>query len=103
MLIEDGRLTLDTRLNEILPQFPEYAERISIQHLLQHQSGLPDYEPLVPLDRQPRIRDRGVVSLLQEVSELDFEPGTSYHYSNSGYALLAVIVETIAGQPFEAF
>ena len=103
MLIEDGRLTLDTRLNAILPQFPEYAERISVQHLLRHQSGLPDYEPLVPLDRLPRIRDRGVVSLLQEVSELDFEPGTSYHYSNSGYALLAVIVETIAGQPFEAF
>ena len=85
------------------PRFPEYAERISIQHLLQHQSGLPDYEPLVPLDRQPRIRDQGVVNLLFEVSELDFEPGTSYHYSNSGYALLAVIVETITGQAFETF
>ena len=103
MLIEDGRLTLDTRLNAILPQFPEYAERISIQHLLQHQSGLPDYEPLVTRDQHPRIRDQGVVTLLFEVSELDFEPGTSYHYSNSGYALLAVIVETIAGQPFETF
>ena len=103
MLIEDDRLTLDTRLNAILPQFPEYAERISIQHLLQHQSGLPDYEPLVPLDRQPRIRDQGVVNLLQEVSELDFEPGTSYHYSNSGYAVLAVVVETITGQAFETF
>ena len=103
MLIEDGRLTLDTRLNEILPRFPKYAERISIQHLLQHQSGLPDYEPLVPLDRQPRIRDQGVVNLLLEVSVLDFEPGTSYHYSNSGYAVLAVIVETITNQAFETF
>ena len=103
MLVEDGRLTLDTRLNEILPQFPEYAERISIQHLLQHQSGLPDYEPLVSLDRQPRIRDQGVVNLLQQINQLDFEPGTSYHYSNSGYAVLTVIVETITGQAFETF
>jgi len=103
MLVEDGRLTLDTRLNEILPQFPEYAKRISIQHLLQHQSGLPDYEPLVSLDRQPRIRDQGVVNLLQQINQLDFEPGTSYHYSNSGYAVLTVIVETITGQAFETF
>ena len=43
------------------------------------------------------------MNLLFEVSELDFEPGTSYHYSNSGYALLAVIVETITGQAFETF
>jgi len=103
MLVEDGRLTLDTRLNEVLTQFPEYAERISIQHLLQHQSGLPDYEPLVSLDRQPRIRDQGVVNLLQQINQLDFEPGTSYHYSNSGYAVLTVIVETITGQAFETF
>ena len=100
ILIEDGRTTLDTRLKKVLPQFPDYAERISIKHLLQHQSGLPDY---VSLDRQPRIRDQGVVYLLQQVSELDFEPGTSYHYSNSGYAVLAVIVETITGQAFETF
>ena len=43
------------------------------------------------------------MNLLLEVSVLDFEPGTSYHYSNSGYAVLAVIVETITNQAFETF
>ena len=103
ILVDEGRLSLETRLSEVFPDFPPYANAISIRHLLQHQSGLPDYEPLVPETQTPRVRDQAVLELLINQSALDFEPGSQYHYSNSGYAVLAQIVEAIAKTPFQTF
>jgi len=103
ILIDEGRLSLETRLSAIFPDFPPYANAISIRHLLQHQSGLPDYEPLVPEAQAPRVRDQAVLELLINQPALDFEPGSQYHYSNSGYAVLAQVVEAIAEMPFQTF
>ena len=103
MLIDEERLTLETPLAEIFPEFPPYAHDIVIRHLLQHQSGLPDYEPLVPIDQFPRVRDQQVVELLITQPQLEFEPGSQYHYSNSGYAGLAMVVARVARRPFQTF
>ena len=82
---------------------PSYAEHITIRQLLQHQAGLPDYEPLVPDGTVPRVRDREVVDLLIQQASLDFAPGSQYYYSNSAYAVLAIIVEEVSGLTFEEF
>ena len=103
LLIDEGKLELDTPLASIIPEFPSYAEDITIRQLLQHQAGLPDYEPLVPDGTVPRVRDREVVNLLIQQSSLDFAPGSQYYYSNSAYAVLAIIVEELSGLTFEEF
>jgi len=103
LLIDEGELEFDTRLASIIPDFPIYADDITIRQLLQHQAGLPDYEPLVPDGTVPRVRDREVVNLLIQQKSLDFSPGSQYYYSNSAYGVLAIIVEEISGLTFEEF
>ncbi|MDX1482644.1 MAG: serine hydrolase domain-containing protein [Woeseiaceae bacterium] len=102
MLIEEGSLTLDTTLGELFPDFHAYAQDITIRELLRHQSGLPDYEPMVPEGAEP-VRDDDVLRLMLETKEGYFEPGSAYRYSNSGYAVLAMIVETLSGHSFAEF
>jgi CubicO group peptidase (beta-lactamase class C family) len=103
MLIEEGGLTLDTTLGELYPGFPGYGSGITIRQLLRHQSGLPDYEPMVPEDATEQVRDADVLSMMATADGGYFEPGTDYRYSNSGYAVLAMIVEKISGKTFAEF
>jgi CubicO group peptidase (beta-lactamase class C family) len=102
-LVEDGRLVLDGRLGDLLPDAPRYAHDVRVRHLLAHTSGIPDYEPLLGSGDGPQLRDHDVLALLHEARSLYFPPGSSWRYSNSGYALLALIVERVTGESFAAF
>lgn len=102
MLVDEGRFTLDSTLAEIFPASGDAAAPITVRQLLSHQSGLPDYEPLVPADGD-QVHDADVLALMLATERLDFEPGSAYHYSNSGYAVLAMIVERVSGQRFADF
>ena len=102
-LVQANRLNLDDHLSQLLPGAPRYAQGITVRQLLTHTSGLPDYEPLLGDDDGPQIVDRDVLSLLQHARSLYFTPGTSWRYSNSGYALLALIVEHVSGESFPAY
>ena len=65
--------------------------------MLQHTSGIEDYEPIYG-DRFPhQVRDAGVVRIISLTEGTYFPPGTKYRYSNSGYAILAVLVERLSG------
>ena len=68
----------------------------TIEHLLQHRSGIPDYEPLVPTDAPEQVRDADVLQLMIEADTGYFPSGSAYRYSNSGYAVLAMIVAMAA-------
>ena len=110
LLVHDARLRYDTRLTDIFPDFPGYGRAIEIRHLLQHTSGLLDYESLMPkpaakitADLIPQIQDIEVLELLKRQKTTKFEPGTRWEYSNSGYVLLGMIVEKASGMPFEEF
>ena len=103
LLAEDGKLSLDDRVRAWLPSLPAVADRITIRHLLTHTSGLIDYEDVIPATLTAQLHDADVLTLLEGQSKLYFEPGTSYRYSNSGYALLALIVGKASGQSFAAF
>ena len=103
LLVEDGVLTLDDPVRRWLRTLPVAAEAITLRHLLSHTSGLIDYEDLLPPDQAHQIHDADVLRLLEREDRLYFPAGSDYRYSNSGYALLALVVERASGQRFAAF
>ena len=110
LLVQDGKLHYEDRLTSIFPNFPVYGREITIRQLLTHTSGLKDYEDLladkyksVPEERIPQITDAGVLELLKSQTATKFEPGTRWEYSNSGYAVLAMVVEKVSGRAFGDF
>jgi CubicO group peptidase (beta-lactamase class C family) len=103
MLVEEGRLNLDDSIRRYFPGFPEFAEAITIRHLLQHTSGIEDYEPLYGNPFPEQILDRGVVEIIGDTEATYFPPGSQYRYSNSAYAILAVLVEDLSGLSFPEF
>ena len=94
---------LTARLRELLPSLPAETDGITVEHLLTHSSGLIDYEDVMPDGLTEQLLDLDVLRLLEGEKRLYFEPGTSYRYSNSGYALLALIVEKVSGRTFRTF
>ncbi|MCI4567397.1 serine hydrolase domain-containing protein [Lysobacter sp. CFH 32150] len=103
LLDEDDRLGLDDPIRKWLPTLPPANETITIRHLLTHTSGLIDYEDVMPATATEQLRDADVLRLLETQERGYFAPGTDYRYSNSGYALLALIVEQASGQSFQSF
>jgi CubicO group peptidase (beta-lactamase class C family) len=103
LLSEDGRLKLDDPVRKWLPSLPKVADPITIRHLLTHTSGLIDYEDVIPETFKPQLHDADVLRLLESQDRTYFKPGSSYRYSNSGYALLALIVERASGRTFATF
>src|SRR5438067_6732434 len=103
ILVEEGQLCLAEHLPKFFPEFPAYGKTISLDHLLTHTSGLPDYEDHIPDGTTIPLSDRDVLFILRQQSKTDFPPGAQFHYSNSAYALLALIVESVSGKTFPAF
>ena len=103
MLQEQGKLFYDQTLKDIFPEFPDYGSKIMIRHLLNHTSGLIDYESLIPDTATIQVLDKDVLSMMMEQDSTYFSAGTKYQYSNSGYAVLAMIMEKISGQSFAEF
>ncbi|HYI11875.1 MAG TPA: serine hydrolase domain-containing protein [Thermoanaerobaculia bacterium] len=103
LLAERGRLQLDDPVKKWLPSLPDAADDITVRHLLTHTSGLADYEDLIDEESSRQLRDLDVLHLLEQEDRTDFTPGTQYSYSNSGYALLALIVERVSGERFATF
>ena len=103
MLVDEGKIGLDDSIRTYFPRFPAFADEITIRHLLQHTSGIEDYEPIYG-DRFPeQILDRGVVEIISNTEGTYFPPGTEYRYSNSAYAILAVLVEDVTGISYPEF
>jgi len=110
LLARDGKLRYDDHLTDFFPEFPAYGMPITVRNLLNHTSGLPDYEdilmrqyPDTPSEKVPQILDAGVLRLLEQQTAGKFAPGTKWEYSNSGYAVLAIIVEKVSGKSFGQF
>lgn len=103
LLAGDGVLTVDDPVRRWLPALPPAADAVTLRHLLSHTSGLVDYEDLLPADQAGQVHDADVLRLLQHEDRLYFAAGSDYRYSNSGYALLALVVERASGQRFADF
>jgi CubicO group peptidase (beta-lactamase class C family) len=103
LLVDRGKLALDDSLSKFFPGFPEYGKRITVKHLLTHTSGLPAYEDLIPQGTTLQLDDLDVLHLLMDTKEPRFKPGEKFEYSNSGYAMLGLIVEVASQKPFHEF
>lgn len=104
LLEKDGKLTLSEPISRFFPQFNRrVADKVRIRHLLTHSSGLLDYESVMNPNQQEQLMDADVLTLIAHKDSLYFEPGTQFRYSNSGFCLLALIVEKVSGQSFADF
>jgi CubicO group peptidase (beta-lactamase class C family) len=112
LLVHDGKLRYDESLTEIFPEFPAYGKTITIRNLLNHTSGLQDYELLMEREEKSggrrwteehQIQDADVLALLEKQSTTLFAPGTKWAYSNSGYVVLGSIVTRVSGKTLGEF
>jgi CubicO group peptidase (beta-lactamase class C family) len=103
LLVEDGKLRLDDPIRKYFPSLPARLDAVTVQHLLTHTSGIIDYEDVMPAGDTAQIHDAGVLQLLEAQDSLYFQPGTKYQYSNSGYSLLALLVQKVSGESFATF
>ena len=105
LAVKRGKLSLDDPMRKWIPEFPPYAQAITVSHLIHHTSGVRDYLVLLSLnghigDVHP---DSDALQLLTRQAALDFAPGNEYSYSNSGYFLLSVILKRATGQSLREF
>ncbi|WP_449426167.1 serine hydrolase, partial [Rhodanobacter lindaniclasticus] len=103
LLAQDGKLSIDDPLKRWLPSLPKVADGITLHNLLDHTAGMLNYEDLMPASYVGQIHDAGVLALLEKEDRLYFPPGSKYRYSNSGYALLALVVERASGMSFSQY
>lgn len=103
LLAEDGKLSIHDKIAKWYPDLTR-AKDISLYDLMSHASGYPDYYPLDFLDRR-MLKSIPLDQLIREYAggKLDFEPGTRWSYSNTGYIILGRVVEKVTGKPFDEF
>ncbi|MCC7054136.1 MAG: serine hydrolase [Gemmatimonadaceae bacterium] len=103
MLMEQGKLALQDPLSKFIPDYPR-GDEITLHHLLNHSSGVTSYTNLVTFRSKTR-QDLSPEEIVESVKHLplEFTPGTQYAYSNSGYALLGMIIEKLSGVSYGEF
>ena len=101
ILKERNKLSYDDKLSKYFPEFPPYANLITIKHLLTHTSGILNHFRLNSY--KPDLKNQDVLEILIRQKALEFKPGDRFEYSNSGYILLAMITEKVSGIPFHEF
>ena len=105
-LREKKLLDYKTKVNQIIKNFP-YAD-ITIEHLLRHQSGLPDYQNIFynknHWNRHKMATNQDVIDVLERLKlDLLYKPGSKYEYNNTGYAILASIIEKVSRQSYKEY
>jgi D-alanyl-D-alanine carboxypeptidase len=104
-LSEEGKLHLDDPISHFLPGTPELAKDVQVRHLLNHTSGLPDMsidaaQAALP---DPFTTAQAIEYYFSTFQALEFEPGETENYNNTGYFLLGVIIERVSGMPYEQY
>ncbi len=99
LLVENGRLSLSDDVRKHFPELPDYGQKVTVNHLLTHTSGVRDWTGIRPLAGG----NADVVSLILRQRGLNFAPGEEWSYSNSGYVLLTEIVARASGMSFADF
>lgn len=102
-LFAQGKLKLTDTLGFFFENLPAALHRITVDQLLQHRSGIMDYEALIPAGRAVQVSDEDVLNYIRQTDTLYFPAGSRFRYSNTGYCLLALIVEQVSKESFAAF
>jgi len=102
-LVEGREIRFEDRLSDLIPSLPKYTEEISVRQMLDHTSGLGDYENDVPEGFPGQVHEDYVVEKVRSMDSTYFPPGSRFLYSDTAYVLLAVIVERVSGVQFPRF
>jgi CubicO group peptidase (beta-lactamase class C family) len=106
LLSLDGRLSLDDSIRKWVPEVPSFGTVITLRQLLTHTSGLRDYFTLLAVSGWPsdgQLTERQFLTLVGRQKNLNFAPGDEFLYSNTGYALLSIVVRRASGQSLRSF
>jgi CubicO group peptidase (beta-lactamase class C family) len=107
LLAQQGKLSLDDKVQKYITELREFDQPITIRHLLHHTSGLRDQWNLLIMSGwrlgEDVVRDDDILDLVSRMKELNFKPGDQHAYSNTGYTLLAYIVKRVSGQSLREF
>lgn len=104
MLAEQGKLSLSDEITKFLPDYPTKGHKITVEHLLNHTSGIKSYtsmpEWLALWRKDTTVKE--LIDLFKD-QPMDFAPGEKWSYNNSGYFLLGAIIEKASGQTYQDF
>lgn len=104
MLAEQGKLSLDDDITKFLPDYPTKGQKITIEHLLTHTSGIKSYTSLPEwLSQWRKDMPIGELIALFKDKPMDFAPGDSWAYNNSAYVMLGAVIEKASGQSYQDF
>lgn len=101
LLAEDGTISIDDPINKHLKSLPEMFSRISIRHLLSHTSGIREMNQ--DWKSQIGMSNPDVYNFVKNQESLQFQPGSKYSYSNTGFNLLAILIDSLSGTSFREY
>ena len=105
-LAEQGKLTLDDPIAKYYPATPAAWSGITLRNLLNHTSGIPDFVSTTNgfIRNGARLRDKpdDLVALVRDKA-LEFAPGSKFHYSNTGYVLLGLVIQKVSGESYSDY
>jgi CubicO group peptidase (beta-lactamase class C family) len=102
LLVEEGKVSLDEKISAYLPNTPESWRDVTVRHLLTHSSGIKSYSSLDGFELLKRLNVADFIKLLSP-HPLEYIPGERNIYSNTGFSLLAYIIEARSGKPYIEF
>jgi len=102
LLVEERKLALDDTIQSVLSDYPAPERRVTIRHLLNHTSGIPNFNTLPSFPERTDLTLSEVIELFKNLAP-DFAPGDRYVYSNSGYVLLGAVIEALSGTAYRTF
>ncbi|EPR69211.1 Beta-lactamase [Cyclobacterium qasimii M12-11B] len=106
LLEKEGKLSFDDDIRKYIPEVPDFGKTITLRHLASHTSGMRDQWGLLAMAgwrQDDVITKEHILKLVSQQKELNFNPGESYMYCNTGFTLLAEVVARISGKTFAAF
>lgn len=106
LLEKQGKISLEDDIRKYVPEVPDFGKTVRIKHLLAHTSGIRDQWALLTLAgwrMDDIITTEHILKILSRQKELNFEPGSTFSYSNSGYTLLAEAVKRVSGKTFAEY
>ncbi|MCB9305238.1 MAG: serine hydrolase [Lewinellaceae bacterium] len=104
-LAEQGKLSLQDEITRFIPDYPTHGKKITVEQLLNHTSGIKSYTNMSAWTAEVQRKDftpAGMVDFFKN-EPMDFDPGTQWNYSNSGYFLLGYIIEKVSGQSYATY
>ena len=104
-LVSQRKVSLQASVRTFIPELPEIFQPVTLDHLIHHTGGIRDGFVLTALSKKPESEytNENVIKYLKMQKRHNFTPGTRYEYNNSGYVLLATVIERVSGQLYADF